>query len=104
MSNRLINFSPGPATLPLSALEYAQREFLDFEGSGMSILEHSHRGPQYASVHAEAKALLRELLSIPDDYEVLFMQGGASGQFATVPLNFLGGDKSADYIVTGTWS
>lgn len=101
---RIINFSAGPATLPLSVLEYAQQEFLDHEGTGMSLVEHSHRGPAYAKVHQEAKGLLRELLGIPETHEVLFMQGGATGQFAIAPLNLRGAGQSADYIMTGTWS
>jgi len=101
---RVINFNAGPATLPLPALEYAHNEFLDHEGTGMSILEHSHRGAPYAKVHAEAKSLLRELLDVPETHEVLFMQGGASGQFALAPMNLRGPDQSADYIMTGAWS
>ncbi|HLV20022.1 MAG TPA: 3-phosphoserine/phosphohydroxythreonine transaminase, partial [Polyangiaceae bacterium] len=101
---RAKNFNPGPATLPLAALARAQRELLDFEGTGMSILEHSHRGKAYSAVHEEALTLTRELLSIPDDYEVLLLQGGASQQFAVVPLNLLAPDRSADYVLTGVWS
>jgi phosphoserine aminotransferase len=101
---RALNFNAGPAGLPLPALERAQRELLDFENTGMSIIEHSHRGKAYAAVHAEAMALVRELLSVPDDYNVLFLQGGASQQFATVPMNFLHQGKSADYVITGGWS
>ena len=101
---RVINFSAGPATLPLPVLEYAHNEFLDHEGTGMSLIEHSHRGAAYAKVHEEAKALFRELLDIPDTHEVLFMQGGASGQFALVPMNLRGEGQSADYINTGAWS
>jgi phosphoserine aminotransferase len=101
---RAINFSAGPATLPLPVLEYAHNEFLDHEGTGMSLIEHSHRGAAYAKVHEEAKALFRELLDIPDTHEVLFMQGGASGQFALVPMNLRGEGQSADYINTGAWS
>jgi phosphoserine aminotransferase len=101
---RVINFSAGPATLPLPALEYAHNEFLDHEGTGMSLIEHSHRGAAYAKVHEEAKALLRELLDIPDTHEVLFMQGGATGQFALAPMNLRGPGQSADYIMTGAWS
>jgi phosphoserine aminotransferase len=101
---RVINFNAGPATLPLSVLEQAQKEFLDFEGTGMSLLEHSHRGATYAKVHEETKSLLRELLDIPDTHEVLFMQGGASGQFAMIPMNLRGSGESADYIMTGAWS
>lgn len=101
---RIINFNPGPSTLPLQALREAQEELLDFQGTGMSIIEHSHRGKDYGAVHNEAIALIRELGNVGDDYEVLFLQGGASTQFAMVPMNFLSKDKSADYIVTGVWS
>ena len=101
---RALNFNAGPAGLPLPALERAQRELVDFEGTGMSIMEHSHRGKAYEAVHNEAIALTRELLGVPDDYYVLFLQGGASQQFATVPMNFLPQGKSADYILTGSWS
>jgi phosphoserine aminotransferase len=101
---RVHNFNAGPAGLPLPALERAQRELLDFEGTGMSIMEHSHRGKAYEGVHNEAIALLRELLAIPDDYHVLFLQGGASHQFAMVPMNLLPAGRSADYILTGGWS
>lgn len=104
MAQRVLNFNPGPAALPLPVLEHAQREFLDFEGTGMSMLEHSHRGKDYARVHAETKELLRELLAIPDTHEVLFMQGGARGQFAFVPMNLCPQGASADYVLTGTWS
>ena len=101
---RVINFNAGPAGLPLPALERARDEFLDFQGSGMSILEHSHRGKEYEAVHDEAISLLTRLLGIPDTHQVLFLQGGASLQFAMVPMNFLPRDGSADYILTGTWS
>ena len=101
---RVINFSAGPATLPLPALEYAHNEFLDHEGTGMSLIEHSHCGAAYAKVHEEAKSLFRELMNVPDTHEVLFMQGGASGQFALVPMNLRGAGQSADYINTGAWS
>ena len=94
--SRLINFSPGPATLPLSVLEEVQSELVDYHGSGISMLEHSHRGKEYSAVHEETTALVKELLSVPDTHDVLFMQGGATGQFALVPMNFLGG-ASADY-------
>lgn len=100
---RAINFNAGPASLPLPALERAREELLDFAGSGMSVMEHSHRGKEYEAVHNEAISLLRELLSVPSDYDVLFVQGGASQQFATVPMNFLAPKTSADYIVTGAW-
>lgn len=101
---RVINFNAGPAGLPLPALEKAQRELLDFEGSGMSIMEHSHRGKVYEAVHHEATALLTRLLGIPDSHTVLFLTGGASTQFALVPMNFLHPGKSADYVMTGVWS
>ncbi|MBK9259614.1 MAG: 3-phosphoserine/phosphohydroxythreonine transaminase [Polyangiaceae bacterium] len=101
---RVHNFNAGPAALPLAALERAQREMLDFEGTGMSIIEHSHRGKAYERVHEEAITLLRELLGISSDYDVLFLQGGASHQFAMIPLNFLGQGQKADYIITGGWS
>lgn len=104
MTRRVINFNAGPAGLPLAALEAAQQEFLDFQGTGMSIMEHSHRGKDYEAVHNEAIALLRELLAIPDGYDVLFLQGGASHQFAMIPMNFLPPGKSADYVLTGVWS
>ncbi|HEV3193753.1 MAG TPA: aminotransferase class V-fold PLP-dependent enzyme, partial [Polyangiaceae bacterium] len=99
-----MNFNAGPASLPLAALERAKSELLDFAGTGISVMEHSHRGKQYEAVHDEAMALLRELLAIPKDYNVLFLQGGASLQFATVPMNFLRPGASVDHIVTGAWS
>lgn len=101
---RVINFNPGPAALPLPALERARDELLDFQGSGMSIMEHSHRGREYESVHNEAIALLSELLGIPPTHQVLFLTGGAHQQFAQVPLNFLPPGRSADYVLTGHWS
>jgi phosphoserine aminotransferase len=101
---RAHNFNAGPAGLPLPALERAQRELLDYEGTGMSIMEHSHRGKTYEGVHQEAIRLVRELAGVPDDYHVLFLQGGASQLFATVPMNLLPQGKSADYILTGGWS
>ncbi len=101
---RVHNFNAGPAGLPLPALERAQRELLDFEGTGMSIMEHSHRGKAYEGVHNEAIQLVRDLLSVPAGYEVLFLQGGASQQFATIPMNLLHPGKSADYVLTGGWS
>jgi len=101
--SRLINFSAGPAALPTPALERARDELLDFAGTGMSVMEQSHRGKRYEAVHDEAAALLRSLYGLPDSHEVLFLQGGASQQFATVPLNFLAPGASSDYVVTGTW-
>ncbi|WP_257458188.1 3-phosphoserine/phosphohydroxythreonine transaminase [Archangium lipolyticum] len=101
---RVINFNPGPAGLPLPALERARDELLDFQGSGMSIMEHSHRGKEYDAVHTETLSLLTELLGIPDTHQVLFLTGGASQQFAQVPMNFLPPGASADYLITGGWS
>lgn len=101
---RAINFNAGPAGLPLPALQQARDELLDYRGSGMSIMEHSHRGKEYEAVQAEATALLTELLGLPNSHQVLFLQGGASLQFAMVPMNFLPPGASADYVITGTWS
>jgi phosphoserine aminotransferase len=100
---RAINFSAGPAALPARALERARDELLEYGGSGASIMELSHRGKEYEAVHEEAIALLTEMLRIPATHEVLFLQGGASLQFAMVPMNFLTPGASADYIITGTW-
>ncbi len=100
---RIMNFNAGPAALPLAALERAKAELIDFAGSGMSVMEHSHRGKEYEKVHDEAIALLRELLSIPDTHEVLFLQGGASQLFAQIPMNFLVEGAVADHVVTGAW-
>lgn len=101
---RVMNFNAGPSALPLAALERARDELLDFEGSGMSIMEQSHRGEVYAGVHEEATALLASLLGTPlDEWDVLFLQGGASMAFAQIPMNFLGHGATADYVVTGTW-
>lgn len=101
---RAYNFNAGPAAMPLSALQKAQAELLDFNGTGMSIMEHSHRGKEYEAVHNQAIALLKELMAIPENYEVLFVQGGASLQFAMVPMNFLPAGKQAGYVMTGAWS
>lgn len=101
---RVFNFNPGPSTLPLSVLEQAQAELLDFQGSGMSIAEHSHRAAVYSAVHEETRRLIKSLLAVPDNFRILFMQGGASGQFAMLPMNLLGGGQSADFILTGSWS
>lgn len=102
--HRTWNFYAGPATLPLEALQQAQNEFLDWEGTGMSVMEISHRSKEYDAVHHEAMNLFKELLGLDEDFEVLFIQGGASTQFAMLPMNFLPGGASADYINTGTWS
>ena len=101
---RIFNFSAGPATLPLEVLEQAREDLLNWHGSGMSVMEMSHRGKEYMSIHAEAEADLRELLAIPANYKVLFLQGGATSQFAAIPMNLLRGKTSADYLNTGEWS
>ncbi len=102
--SRVFNFSAGPAMLPQAVLEKAQQEILDWQGSGMSVMEMSHRGKEFMSIATQAETDLRELMGITDDYAVLFLQGGASSQFAAVPLNLLGDKKTADYINTGAWS
>lgn len=100
---RVYNFSAGPSMLPLPVLEQAQKEFTDFNGTGMSVTEMSHRSKPFMAVNDEAIALLKELMNIPENYSVLFVQGGASQQFAAVPLNLLKNGK-ADYIVTGNFA
>jgi len=102
--SRVFNFSAGPAMIPQAVLEKAQSEMLDWNGTGMSTMEMSHRGKEYMSIAEKAMTDLREIMSIPDTYEILFLQGGASSQFAMVPMNLLRGKKSADYINTGAWS
>jgi phosphoserine aminotransferase len=101
---RVFNFSPGPATLPEAVLRQAADEMLDWHGSGMSVMEMSHRGKEFISIHAEAQQLARELLGVPSNYKVLFMQGGAIGENAIVPMNLIGRKGRADYVLTGTWS
>ena len=101
---RVFNFSAGPATLPEPVLRQAADEMLDWHGSGMSVMEMSHRGKEFIAIHAEAESLLRELLGVPANYKVLFLQGGAIGENAIVPMNLLRGHTSADYVNTGEWS
>ena len=101
---RVYNFSAGPAILPDPVLQEAAAEMLDWHGSGMSVMEMSHRGKEFIDIHARAEADLRELMAIPAHYKVLFLQGGAAGQFALVPMNLLRGRQAADYICTGEWS
>ncbi|MDQ6955622.1 MAG: 3-phosphoserine/phosphohydroxythreonine transaminase [Mariprofundaceae bacterium] len=101
---RLFNFSAGPAMLPTAVIKRAQQEMLDWNASGMSVMEMSHRGKEYMSIASKAEQDLRDIMAIPDNYKVLFLQGGASLQFAMVPLNLLGDKTSADYINTGMWS
>ncbi|MCC7005789.1 MAG: 3-phosphoserine/phosphohydroxythreonine transaminase [Ottowia sp.] len=106
--HRVFNFAAGPATLPTEVLAQAASEMLDWQGSGVSVMEMSHRGPEFMHIHQQALADLRTLLALPDDYEILFMQGGGRGQNAIVPMNLisrLDPDRPrADYVVTGTWS
>ncbi len=102
--SRTWNFYAGPATLPLPALERARDEFIDWAGTGMSVMETSHRSPEYDDVHQEAMSSFKELLGLDADHEVLFMQGGASTQFALMPMNFIPQGGSADYVNTGAWS
>lgn len=103
MTERVFNFSAGPATLPVSVLEKAQAELLNYKGCGMSVMEMSHRSKAFEGIINEAEADLRRLLSIPDNYKVLFLQGGASLQFTMIPMNVLSKGASADYILTGSW-
>ena len=100
---RAHNFGAGPCTLPLEVLEEVQAEFVDYAGTGMSLVEMSHRSPEYESVHESALALAREVAEAPDDFEVLFVQGGATLQFAMVAMNLLGADQKAGYVVSGSW-
>ena len=102
--SRCYNFNAGPAVLPVETLEEAQRQLVDFQKSGMSILESSHRGKEYSAVHEEAIANLKELMKLSDDYAVLFIAGGASLQYAMVPMNLLGAGQTADYTNSGAWA
>jgi len=104
MAKRVYNFYAGPATLPLNALKKAQKELLDFKGTGMSILEISHRSKEYDEVHHKASNLVKELMGLSDDYKVLWLQGGASTQFYMIPANLKIDDKPMDYVNTGAWS
>nr|WP_237392702.1 3-phosphoserine/phosphohydroxythreonine transaminase [Steroidobacter denitrificans] len=101
---RVFNFSAGPAVLPLEVLEQARDEMLDWHGTGMSVMEMSHRGKAFVSIAAQAEADLRELLQVPANYKVLFLQGGATAQFAAIPMNLAGPDSVVDYVHTGAWS
>jgi phosphoserine aminotransferase len=104
VTKRAYNFNAGPAALPLEVLKQAQQEFIDFSGAGMSIMEMSHRSAIYEQVNNEAQELLRELYGIPNNYKVLFLQGGASTQFAMIPMNLLTPDTSAAFVMTGSWA
>jgi len=99
-----LNFSAGPAVLPECVLEQAARDLIDLDGTGIGVLEHSHRGPSIDRIFDEAVADCREVGGIPDDFEIVFLQGGASGQFGMIPLNFLGEGRIADYVDTGSWT
>lgn len=101
---KIYNFAAGPAVLPSEVLQQVQAELLDWHGAGMSVMEMSHRGKEFMAIAAEAEADLRELMGIPANYKVLFLQGGGSAQFAMIPMNLLRGKKTADYLNTGEWS
>jgi len=103
MTERIFNFSAGPAVLPVPVLEEAQRDMLSLPGVGMSVMEISHRSKTFDEIIGRAESGIRQLLSVPDNYRILFLQGGASLQFSMVPMNFLPADGSADYILTGSW-
>ncbi|MCA9448785.1 MAG: aminotransferase class V-fold PLP-dependent enzyme, partial [Candidatus Omnitrophica bacterium] len=104
MTDRVYNFSAGPAVLPVPVLEEAQKNLLSLPGVGMSVLESSHRSPHFTEIIETAEANLRNLLNVPDNYSLLFLQGGASLQFSMIAINFLSGtEKPADYILTGSW-
>jgi phosphoserine aminotransferase len=102
--SRVYNFSAGPATLPIEVLEKAKNELIDYQGSGMSVMEMSHRSNEFVAITAKAESDLRKLMAIPDNYKVVFLQGGASTQFAMVPLNLFSSAKKADYVSTGAWA
>jgi phosphoserine aminotransferase len=103
-TKRVFDFNPGPAALPLEVLQQAQAEMLDYKGTGMSVMEISHRSKEFEAILADAQNDLRDLMKIPANYKILFLQGGASLQFAMIPMNFRPAGASADYIITGTWS
>jgi phosphoserine aminotransferase len=102
--NRVLNFSSGPATLPEAVLRQAASDMLDWQGSGMSVMEMSHRGPEFTHILAQTQSLLKSLLAIPDNYSVLLLQGGAIAENAIVPMNLIGSTGQADYVVSGNWS
>ena len=102
--SRVYNFSAGPSTLPVSVLEQAGAEILDYHGSGQSVMEMSHRSKVFDDIIKSAEKLMRELYQVPDNYKILFLQGGASAQFSAIPLNFMNGSGKADYIITGQWA
>ncbi|WP_274363470.1 3-phosphoserine/phosphohydroxythreonine transaminase [Paenibacillus thermotolerans] len=104
MAKRAYNFNAGPAALPIEVLQTAAEEMTDYKGTGMSVMEMSHRSKQFEDLNNETQSLFKELLGLPDGYKVLFLQGGASTQFAMIPMNLLGAGKSAGYVLTGAWA
>jgi phosphoserine aminotransferase len=104
MANRVFNFNPGPSTLPLEVLKIVQGELLDYRGTGMSVMESSHRSPEFDEINNQAMALAKEIMGLDDSYKVIFVGGGASTQFAMIPLNFLHEGQIGAYVDTGTWS
>ena len=104
MMSRVFNFNAGPAALPLSVLEKAAAELVELPGAGMSVMEMSHRSKGFEAIIQAAEANVRRLMNVSDDYAVLFLQGGASLQFAAIPMNFRGAGKTADYVDTGSWA
>ena len=104
MSKRVYNFSAGPAVLPEAVLEKAASEMLNYRDSGMSVMELSHRSGLFTEIITDAESSLRKLMNIPEQYKVLFLQGGASTQFAMVPMNLMKENKKADYVISGSWS
>ena len=104
MPERIYNFSPGPATLPYSVLQEAARDIVNYHDKGIGLIELSHRSKEFMAVAEETEALIRELMAVPDNYSILFLQGGASSQFFMVPMNLLGNGRKATYLNTGTWS
>jgi phosphoserine aminotransferase len=104
MVDRVYNFSAGPATLPVDVLEQASKDIVNFKETGIGLIEMSHRSKEFMAVAENTETLLRELMEIPDNYKVLFLQGGASSQFFMIPMNLLGNGKKATYLNTGTWS
>ena len=102
--NQIFNFSAGPSVLPVEVLHKAGEEMVNYHGYGLSVMEMSHRSKAYSDIQDEAEQLLRKLMNIPDNYYVLFLQGGASTQFAMVPLNLMNKNNTADYLITGNWA
>ncbi len=101
---RIFNFAAGPSTLPVETLQEAAAKMVDFDNTGMSLIEMSHRGKVYEAVHNETIAMIREILQVPENYHILFLQGGATLQFGMIPMAFLQQGMTADYILTGSWA